>query len=326
MARKLIAFLLVFAAIFCVGGCASSAKPEEDTRTVASANGKYEISYDLYLYFYRNYLAALTDADFEDGKAEESEARLREQCFTALQNVYGTVLACEENGVTLDDSTVVESAELKITEAIESLGGKSDFYTALKRNYMTESVYRFMMLLEAAEDKLYNELLLHGIIDNSDETVMAAIKGKDFVRIVQVLIANNNGFSEEKNKETAEKVLQLAKEGSDFDKLISNYSNDYSMTQDGYYFTRNYMLKEIEDAAFALEVGEISEIIETKNGYHILKRLPKEDSYMTKNYTTLKAQYESCQFYSLIDAASAKITITGNELLASINRDAFTEK
>ena len=326
IARKLIVFLLLLPIVFSSVGCGSSSKPEEDTRVVAVADGNYNISYDLYLYFYRNYLTAFSDKDFEDGNAAATEAKLREQCLSALKNVFGTVSACEAYGVTMEDPTVLEAAEIQIREAIESLGGESDYYDALKSNYMTDSVFRFMMQLEAAEDKLYNELLLRGVIDNSDETVMAAIKGKDFVRVVQVLIANNNGFSDEKNRETAEKVLALAKEGTDFDKLIANYSNDYSMTSDGYYFTYNYMLKEIEDAAFALEVGEISDIIETKNGYHILKRLPKEDSYMTKNYTTLKAQYESCRFYSIIDAASEKITIVGNELLDTISREALTEQ
>ena len=113
----------------------------------------------------------------------------------------------------------------------------------------------------------------------------------------------------------------FAARGEDFDRLIANYSNDYSMTKDGYYFTYGYMLDEIEEAAFALRINEISQIIETENGYHIIKRLEKDDNFLATNYASLKAQYESCKFYGMIDERATELTVTLNETANEIDHN-----
>ena len=41
-------------------------------------------------------------------------------------------------------------------------------------------------------------------------------------------------------------------------------------------FTRGKLLPKFEEAAFGLGVGEISDIVETEHGLHIIKRLPEE--------------------------------------------------
>lgn len=66
----------------------------------------------------------------------------------------------------------------------------------------------------------------------------------------------------------AAEVLQLAREGTDFEELIEKYSEDNKGT---YSFGKGDMEKSFEDAAFNLETGEISDIVETKYGYHIIK-------------------------------------------------------
>ena len=47
----------------------------------------------------------------------------------------------------------------------------------------------------------------------------------------------------------------------------------------GYVFTYGEMVEEFEEAAFALEVGEISEPVKTSHGYHIIKKLPLDEEY-----------------------------------------------
>jgi len=319
--KKIISVLLLLCMALPFASCGASL-PGEDDRTVAMINDKYNVSYDLYKYFYLNYAASYGEEDFEGENAAKTEAELRESCFAALRNVYAVVVLSSEYGINLTDTLVEDTARISVEETIKEFGGKAAYAKALAENYMTDSVFRFMMKVDACEDQLYSTITDGlGEIDNSDETVMAAIKGDEFIRIVHVLISNSNGFSDEKNKETAEKVLKLARSGEDFDSLIANYSNDYSMTRDGYYFTYGYMLPEIEEASFKLKEGEISGIIESENGYHIIKRLPKDDEYMVKNYTTLKAQYESCKFYSLIDKQAESVSVKGNDLLETINHD-----
>jgi hypothetical protein len=316
---KAVAVSLLICILFGFASCGGAELPPEDNRTVGLVNGKHEITYDLYKYFYLNYASAYSEADFAGDKRLETEAEIRKLCENALKNVFAVVDLAAEYGITVNDKSVKEAANLVVDEAIDEFGGKAQYAKALDSYHMTDSVFRFMMAIDACENELYATLTTGlGIIDNSDETVMAAIKGDEFIRIVQVLIAHNNGFSDEKNKETAKKVFDLAAKGEDFDRLIANYSNDYSMTRDGYYFTYGYMLDEIEEAAFDLKINEVSQIIETENGYHIIKRLEKDDSFLATNYASLKAQYESCKFYALIDERAASLTVTVNEIADEI--------
>ncbi len=324
---KTVSIALLICTLFGFASCGGAELPTEDDRTVAAVNGKHNVTYDLYKYFYLNYASAYSEKDFEGESRLETEAEIRTLCEGALKNVFAVVDLAMEYGITVNDRSVKESVELKVDEAIEQFGGKGEYAAALEAYYMTDSVFRFMMAVDACEDELYATLTTGlGIIDNSDETVMNAIKGDDFIRIVQVLVAHDNGFSDAKNKETAEKVLRLAKEGEDFDKLIANYSNDYSMTRDGYYFTYGYMLDEIEEAAFELKVNEISQIIETENGYHIIKRLEKDDAFLVTNYASLKAQYESCKFYALIDGRAEKLNVTLNETADEIDHNLLVKE
>jgi len=71
-------------------------------------------------------------------------------------------------------------------------------------------------------------------------------------------------------------VIQLALwAGIDFDELMWEFSIDpgTAMFPGGYTFGRGEMIPEFEDAAFALAVGEISEIVPSVFGYHIIKRV-----------------------------------------------------
>lgn len=66
----------------------------------------------------------------------------------------------------------------------------------------------------------------------------------------------------------AQEVLQKAESGVSFDSLIAAYNED---SQSQYSFRKGEMNQEFETAAFNLGKGEISEIIETEYGYHIIK-------------------------------------------------------
>jgi parvulin-like peptidyl-prolyl isomerase len=77
-------------------------------------------------------------------------------------------------------------------------------------------------------------------------------------------------------KALAEKVLAEAKApGADFAALAGKYSDEPKAAERGGdlgMFTRPRMVKEFSDAAFLLKVNEISGIVETKFGYHIIQR------------------------------------------------------
>ncbi len=73
---------------------------------------------------------------------------------------------------------------------------------------------------------------------------------------------------------TAKEVLEKLKKGESFAKLAEQYSIDGTRKRGGDLgsFGRGAMVKEFEKAAFDLKKGEISGIVKTQFGYHIIKR------------------------------------------------------
>ena len=70
-------------------------------------------------------------------------------------------------------------------------------------------------------------------------------------------------------------ILERIKKGEKFGKIAKEYSIDSgSAKKDGSlgYFTKGMMVKPFEEAAFKLQVGEISNPVKTEFGYHIIKR------------------------------------------------------
>lgn len=87
-------------------------------------------------------------------------------------------------------------------------------------------------------------------------------------------------ISEEKRqakKKLAEDVLKRAKAGEDFAKLAKEYSEDPGSKDTGgeYTFARGQMVREFEDAAFSQGTNQISDIVTTQFGYHIIKTSEK---------------------------------------------------
>ncbi|MGL5328912.1 MAG: peptidylprolyl isomerase [Peptostreptococcaceae bacterium] len=74
-------------------------------------------------------------------------------------------------------------------------------------------------------------------------------------------------------KKKAEEVLAKVKAGEEFSKLAKEYSQDGSAQNGGDlgFFGKGQMVKPFEEAAFSMKVGEVSDIVETEYGYHIIK-------------------------------------------------------
>ena len=115
---------------------------------------------------------------------------------------------------------------------------------------------------------------------------------EDKVRASHILIStvdkDGKELSPEKKKEAkkeAEEIYKKVKAGEDFATLAKEYSQDeYSAVNGGDlgFFEKGQMVPEFEAAAFGLKKGEVSEIVESQYGYHIIKvtdKVYKEETF-----------------------------------------------
>ncbi len=77
-------------------------------------------------------------------------------------------------------------------------------------------------------------------------------------------------------RQRAQEALLKIRGGANFEEMVKLYTDEPGGAErsgDLGVFDRSTMVKPFADAAFALKVGEVSEVVETKYGYHIIKRI-----------------------------------------------------
>lgn len=73
----------------------------------------------------------------------------------------------------------------------------------------------------------------------------------------------------------AQDILKKLEAGEEFEKLAKDFSNCGSAQSGGHLgeFSKGMMVPDFEKAAFALEPGQTSGIVQTRFGFHIIKRI-----------------------------------------------------
>lgn len=134
--------------------------------------------------------------------------------------------------------------------------------------------------------------------------------------------------TEKAGEEFAKEVLKRAKDGEDFDALMKEYSKDpgSESNPDGYVFTEGEMVTEFYDCTAGLDENAIG-MCESTYGYHIIKRLPLENSWFDENKETVSSAYQNKLFEERFDemCKEYKIEITVDEKeLEKFTQDIYT--
>jgi peptidyl-prolyl cis-trans isomerase C len=158
----------------------------------------------------------------------------------------------------------------------------------------------------------------------------------EMVRASHILLTTrdrttNTELSEEQKKaklKTAEDLVKRARAGEDFAKLAKEYSEDPGSKEKGgeYTFPRGQMVPEFEAAAFSMKPNEVSDVVTTQFGYHVIKlseKIPaKKEEFdkaapRIKEFLTNQAVQKNAPTYVAKLKDEAKVEILDEKLKAN---------
>jgi parvulin-like peptidyl-prolyl isomerase len=190
-------------------------------------------------------------------------------------------------------------------------GGEQGFLDALKTNGIS---------IDHVKKSLEEQLLINSFLEAtlSKETQIKPedvekAYGEDKTASVRHILLLTQGKNEQEKTEARKKIediLAKAKASEDFAALAKQFSEDPgSKDNGGLYqdFARGAMVKPFEDAAFSVPVGQISGIVETTYGYHILQIVDRKKE--TRPLDEVRAEIEArIKQGRQVDAFSTYIT------------------
>ncbi len=166
---------------------------------------------------------------------------------------------------------------------------EGEFRRILAAAGMTEKQYGLIWQQQASVNQLLNSHILDKV-EVSEEELKALYEKekhtyarKPHIQASHILITVAKDATPEVKAEAKKNIDALHKqvtEGGDFAALAKEHSQDGSAQIGGNlgFFSREEMVKPFATAAFALKTGEISPVVETKFGYHIIKKTAEQDA------------------------------------------------
>ncbi len=218
----------------------------------------------------------------------QNEARQRgqqvtqEQAFQmASQRVIDAKLLAQEarrQGMKPDTAKVDQNMAMLEQQA----GGADRLASMLAQGGFTVDGYRKMMAEMSLVNQFIDKKVMSGITVSDEEAKKfydenpAFFERPEEVHARHILVRVPKGASPEVKAEARKKIEAIQKRaaaGEDFAELAQETSEGPSAKDGGDlgFFSRDRMVKEFSDAAFALEPGQVSGVVETQFGYHVIK-------------------------------------------------------
>lgn len=266
--------ILFMCTAFFISGCQNVEKVEKQGKVIdgkeviAKVNDEYILKSD-YDYQVAQVKSALeaNGQDFSKDEGKKILEEIKKQVLDAMINDKIALQQAEKEGVSLSDE--------EFRDAMNSLeeyhGGKDalDKYISqqgLDRDSFEKSVKEQLIINKfkdkiTADVKVTDEEIKKFYEENKAMFELPAPE----IRASHILVDT---------QEEAEKILAEIKAGADFAELAKKYSKDPATKDIGGdlgYFSKGKMDAEFEKAAFALKTGQVSDVVKTSFGYHIIK-------------------------------------------------------
>lgn len=248
---------------------------EYDLENVMNVGGT-DISAALYRYFLLNLRSQYAGITLE---GTDIDSIIEEQVVAYLKQYAAADVMAKELSVTVSDEAK-EELDAYLAEVVAQINAdESTSYEAeLAAANMTDKVFRDLQNNSLTQSQIYVDK--YRGTATSDEIVDYV--HENYVRVKHILIKTQDLDDEQKAeaRSRADGVLERAKNGENFEDLVKEYSEDGMDVDVGYYFTYDEMVQEFEDKSYELEIGEISDIVESPYGYHIIKKYAMDDDYI----------------------------------------------
>lgn len=264
---------------------------------------------------------AKTKTGFQVKRSDLDEEVIRIKAQLAAQNrpVPPDRMAAMEQGVldqmlslhllnaraTAEDKAAGKAlAEKRLAEARERLGSEDLFNMRLKAENLTRdqlvAKWTQAAIAETVVRREMNVNVSEGDIKKFYDENPGRFEEPEMVRASHILLSTRDEAQKELGPEQkaakrkqAEEVLKKAKAGEDFAALAKQYSEDPGSKDKGgeYTFPRGRMVPEFEAAAFSLSPNQVSDLVTTQFGYHIIKlheKIPPRKVELSAVSTNLK--------------------------------------
>ncbi|MEJ2164038.1 MAG: peptidylprolyl isomerase [Desulfobacterales bacterium] len=186
-------------------------------------------------------------------------------------------------GVQITDQAVDE----QLAQIKKRFPGEQDYKNALSAMNLTEDEVKNQIAHGLAIRELINQEIMSNITvsDKESKTFYDAhpqiFKEPEQVKASHILIKVEADATDAQKAEARKKIndiQQKLKAGGDFADLAKEFSEGPSNVRGGDlgYFRRGQMVKPFEDAAFAMQINEVSDVVETRFGYHLIKVYDKK--------------------------------------------------
>jgi len=216
--------------------------------------------------------------DFEEGMAKELlDGKLRQFLLTFMPVTDQEVLDYYTHTNEKIKINFVQFKPEKFKKSIEpDQASLETFFEERREGYRVPEKVKLAYLVidpDTFKDKV--EIKDREIEDYYEYNIDTFLQPKE-VKARHILFKLNQGAGEAEEKEVREKatkVLEEARQGNDFATLAKKYSEGPTKSEGGDlgYFTAGRMVKPFEDTAFKMKKGEISDLVRTRFGFHIIK-------------------------------------------------------
>jgi parvulin-like peptidyl-prolyl isomerase len=291
-----------------------------DAAVVARVEGR-DISARTYNMYLRNGLQALGLSD-ANPEGRRQIAQLKEGIVSELIDRALIEIDAERRGL----EVAADQLESRYRQRVEEMGGPEAYRNYLNETNVTDEEFRRIVKGELCAELMQQELSRDLTVDpaesqafydkeKADPKYAALFVEPESLRASHILIGArrlqlrneieaagksnaqlDRAVADEmgKRRARAAELLDQLKRGADFATLARRYSDDPGTRERGGdlgLFTRDTHTPRFDEAAFALRPGQLSDIVETEYGFHIIKA-GEHRAARTRSFDEVRAQVE----------------------------------